>query len=90
MIFCEHRDGFFWQIVILCIYSAHLSASAKSSVELAQKENLALTDGADKARSASDRPQPGMLCIPGFRVMNNYDIVIKSTKRRPFSFMIES
>jgi len=57
-----------------------------SSVELAQKENLALTDGADKARSASDRPQPGMLCIPGFRVLNNYVIVIKSTKRRPFSF----
>ena len=51
---------------------------------------MLLADGADKARSASDRPQPGMFCIPGFRVMNNYDIVIKSTKRRPFSFMIES
>ena len=42
-----------------------------SSVELAQKGDLVLADGADKAQSASDRPQTGMHCIPVFRVLNS-------------------
>ena len=48
-----------------CIIQHPCQRVPNLSVELAQKENLVLADGADKAQSASDRPEPGMLCTPG-------------------------
>ena len=48
-----------------CIIQHPCQRVPNLSVELAQKENLVLADGADKAQSASDRPQPGMHDIPG-------------------------
>ena len=63
----DQRKTFFYDF---CNYSAPPSRNLDPSIELAQIVDPMFLDGADKARSASDRLKPGMLLHPGLGVLN--------------------